>query len=570
MNHFSLRFNTYYRLQIYEYLILAIVLFLCFFIGMGSYGLENVNEGLYGEIPREMLTSGHYVIPSLNFLPYIEKPPLFYWLVAGSYQIFGVSEFSARLIPALSATITCLSLLFLGNKIRHNREGWLAAMMLATSLGFILIARVLLFDMVLTAFFTLSLVCFYIWYKYRDAYYIRMFYGFLACAFLTKGMMSLLLIPGIVIGYLLVSRANFKTFLKFFDLWGMFIFLVIALPWHLLAMKHQAGFFSDFFINEQIYRFLDKRIPHDYHTGSLFFYIPRLFVYIFPWSFLLSLLFTRTTSERHLERFLWVWFLVTFIFFSISRAKGDYYMVVGVPPLVMLLALKINQLFIRKNAIPLIYSFIVLSLLETFIFCLIYLGMTQAKFSSHLPEALILDISYAQAIYTLLLITALYSVFGLILICFNKKNLFIPFVLIAGLTIPLIVFYVIDKQKISNQHSERAISYYIAQHNSNQPVYIYEDYEKLSSLVFYIKKRVGIIDSKSFDLYYGSSRPEAKNWFYSMRDFVQAKQYENHYIVVRKEKFMRFLQKSRPIEYCLLSQSGSAMLLTNNLTECNY
>ena len=89
MNNFSLRFNTYYRLGVSEYLILFVVLFFSFYYGMSTYAIENINEGLYAEIPREMLQIGNYIIPKLNFIPYIEKPPLFYWLVAISYKIFG-------------------------------------------------------------------------------------------------------------------------------------------------------------------------------------------------------------------------------------------------------------------------------------------------------------------------------------------------------------------------------------------------------------------------------------------------------------------------------------------------
>lgn len=569
MNHFSLRFNTYYRLQAYEYVILAIALFIGFYFGIGSYGLENVNEGLYGEIPREMLASGQYVIPSLNFLPYIEKPPLFYWLIATSYHIFGVSEFSARLIPALSATVSCLSLLFLGDKIRHNREGWLAATMLATSLGFIIIARVLLFDMLLTAFFTMALVSFYIWYKYADQRYIRLFYCLLACAFLTKGLVALILIPGIIVTYLLASGVKLRRIFKLFDIWGILLFLVIALPWHLLAFKYQANFFSDFFVNEQIYRFLDRRIPHDYHTGSIFYYLPRLFVYIFPWSLLAPILFTQSTTERSLEKFLWCWFLIPFIFFSLSRAKGDYYMVVTIPAMVMLLSLKINQLFIRKNPKPLIYSFIALALVEAFTFSLIYLGISNQNIAEHLPEFLLLEYGYRWPVYYLLVMVSLYSFASLFLMLVKKKNILLHFILMVGLIFPLVIFYVVDKQKITNQHSEQAIASYILQHHKDQPVYIYEEYEKISSLVFYLKKRVGIIDSKSKDLYYGSFKPQARDWFYNFTDFMQSKQHELHYVVVVKNKFTQFLEKARPAKYCLVAQSGSAMLLTNDLSECN-
>src|SRR5687768_9372990 len=102
MKHFSLRLNTYYRLKLLDYLILAVLFFIGFYLGMGSYALENLHEGIYGEVSREMIEQGRYIIPSLNYVPYLEKPPLFYWLMTLSYHFFGVSEFSARLIPALA------------------------------------------------------------------------------------------------------------------------------------------------------------------------------------------------------------------------------------------------------------------------------------------------------------------------------------------------------------------------------------------------------------------------------------------------------------------------------------
>ncbi len=75
-------------------------------IGLGSYAILDNNEGLYSEISREMLRSGdwhQWVIPHLNGLAYMEKPPLLYWLTAVFFAVFGESEWSARLVPALSA-----------------------------------------------------------------------------------------------------------------------------------------------------------------------------------------------------------------------------------------------------------------------------------------------------------------------------------------------------------------------------------------------------------------------------------------------------------------------------------
>src|SRR5579884_2062879 len=79
----------------------AIIVFACLF-GIGSYPLLDNNEGLYASISRDMLASGHYIIPHLNGVPYLEKPPLLYWLTALSMSLFGINEMAARLPEALA------------------------------------------------------------------------------------------------------------------------------------------------------------------------------------------------------------------------------------------------------------------------------------------------------------------------------------------------------------------------------------------------------------------------------------------------------------------------------------
>lgn len=87
---------------------LAVLYALAFYSGFGHFGLMDNNEGLYAEIPREMIASRDFIMPHLNGVPYIEKPPLLYWLTALSYQAFGFSEFAARFIPATAGLLTGL------------------------------------------------------------------------------------------------------------------------------------------------------------------------------------------------------------------------------------------------------------------------------------------------------------------------------------------------------------------------------------------------------------------------------------------------------------------------------
>jgi len=569
MNNFSLKFSTYYRLTWREYLVLFLVLFVSFYFGMSSYGIENINEGLYAEIPREMLQLGNYIIPKLNFVPYIEKPPLFYWLIALSYKVFGVSVWSARIVPATSGALVCLSFVYFGNAIRRNREGWLSAIILATSIGFIAIARVLIFDMLLTFFFTGALLSFYVWYKNLNFTYLRLFYIFTGFAFLTKGMLALALIPTITLLFLVSLPNPWKRVAMLFDPVGLILFACIVVPWHYFAIKQQSGFAWDYFINEQFYRFLDKRVPHDYHTGPFYFYLPKIILSLFPWSLLTFLLFQpKKNVERPLIKFLWLWFIIPLLFFSLSKAKGDYYMVVGIPPLAFLLGLKLNDLFNGKVKYTLINLFAVLGLLEMTIFGGLYLATAKPLWAPTLPDLCKLDPSFSLPLLRLFIGVSVMTFIGGVIAWRCRRNPSVQLTLIACLMSFTVIFYIVDKQIVQDSRSESSLAEYINQHAANRPVYLYQDYEKISSILFYLKKRLPLIDSKSQDLYYGSRSPIAKGWFYSLNNFLEARDKEPHYVIARKDRFTEFLHNVAPREYCIVAQSGTSVLLSNDSKEC--
>ncbi len=569
MNNFSLRFNTYYRLGVTEYIILFVVLFVSFYLGMSTYAIENVNEGIYAEIPREMIQLSSYIIPKLNFIPYIEKPPLFYWLIALCYKIFGISEWSARIVPATAGSLVCLSLVFFGNAIRRNREGWFAAIILATSIGFIAIARVLIFDMVLTFFFTASLLSFYIWFKNQQGIYLRLFYAFLGFAFLTKGIVSLILIPSITLLFLFSMPSRYKRIKASLDIFGLLILAAIIIPWFYLAIKQQTGFAWDYFINEQVLYFLTKHVTHNYHTGPFYFYVPKVFLTLFPWSLLAVFIWKPVNSiESSLYRFFWFWFFLPFIFFSLLPVKADYFMVIGIPPLAFLLATKINELFNFKGNYSLTYFFAGLGLLMTAASGLLYAATTSLSYANYLPDAFKLDIFLAQPLFYFFISTILITSIGLIFCSYLRNSPIVAFIGVICLTLSGVIFYVADKQRVEYRHSERQIANYIFAHDSMRPVYLYQDYEQISSILFYIRKRLPLINSKSQDLYYGMQSPLAKGWFYSLNDFLAATQKEKNYVVIKKNKFIDFLHSVSPREYCMVFQSGSSVLLSNNMQEC--
>src|SRR5262249_31524482 len=161
-----------------------------------------------------------------NNVPYLEKPPLFYWLVAISYRLFGVNVFAARVVPSTITALMCLSMLFLGKKLSMPRVGWSAAIILLTSLVFIIIGRVLFFDMLLTLCISLSLFSFYCWYQETSINYLYLTYLFLALAILTKGLLALVLVPLIILIFLYFMKAERARYRELFDKRAVILFLI--------------------------------------------------------------------------------------------------------------------------------------------------------------------------------------------------------------------------------------------------------------------------------------------------------------------------------------------------------
>ncbi len=121
------------------------------------FPLFEPDESRYAQIPREMLQQGEWVVPTLQGQPYLDKPPLFYWLVMGSYRLFGESGESARLIPALCVHLTLLTVWFFARRWVGDLAAFLGSLLLCIAPGFLTMGRLLLLDGLLTFLVILAL-----------------------------------------------------------------------------------------------------------------------------------------------------------------------------------------------------------------------------------------------------------------------------------------------------------------------------------------------------------------------------------------------------------------------------
>ncbi len=497
-------------------LFMICVAFTSFYFNLGSYGLLNDNEGLYAEIPREMLISGDFILPHLNGVPYIEKPPLLYWLIAFSYHLFGVNESAARFIPATSGFLTFFILTWFLWRLGRETSSIIAGLIWSTSLGVIVLSRTVMFDMLLTCLLTLTLTSYYMWVVKRTRIYLSTAYIALALAILTKGMVALVLTIMVIIVFTFIKNQHRslsfaqgvgKTLKDLTDLLSpleITIFLTITVPWHVIMAVRAKHFLWFYFINEDLLRFLGLREPHDYYSGPFYYYLIRVFAFLFPWCFMLPVLLLRSSrsyvtgylqrpGKRTLQVFLWTWFLTFLAFFTISRAKANYYMITGTPPLIILMALKLKDyhLDLRKILFPfLVTAGLGLSMIFAWV-----------ASSRQIPRLWV----YTQAITPAMLYTLGISCIGGIILCWVSRRRWPLGASCLAFTAFSLIFLCIALDVAHNREdnfSEKNLVKAILAQNKGAHIYLYHDFEKLSSTVFYARKPLCIVDSHSSDLAY--------------------------------------------------------------------
>ncbi len=312
-----------------------------------SYPLIDRDETRYAEIPREMMASGNWILPQLNFQTYCDKPPLLYWLCLISFKLFGVSETSARLVPALAALATLASTIFFGSRTFGRQVGLLAGAVLFLSVGFAFTSRYLLLDGVLSLFVSLSLFT-----AYEAVRQPRLKMGWwiasaicIGLAFLTKGPIALVLwLPPVAV-LTWVSEVHAKIRWWNYGLVGVVV-TTIALPWFVLVHRQDTTFLLEF-----VYKHNLARFAGEFHPKPIWFFVPVVLIAGHPWSFLTipyaKFLLRRDDSARAKRPpavgYLLLWSGWCFAFFSLSACKLPTYLLPAAPAFALMIAHYLNQ-----------------------------------------------------------------------------------------------------------------------------------------------------------------------------------------------------------------------------------
>lgn len=322
-------------------------------------------DSVHSEVAREMIVRHDWVTLHANGIRYLEKAPLMYWSMALSYEIFGARDWAARLPLAFYTLALFLAVFAVGSRLfASSAAGFYSALILLTSFGIFVYTRIMIPDVMVCLWLTLAMLLF--WRSLEQERPGRATaWGFaVACALnvLTKGLIGIVFPLAIIVLFLLLT-GNLRHLRRWHPFSSLLLFLAIAAPWHIAAGRANPaqghpvglmptegnvhGFFWFYFINEHLLRYLNLRVPHDYDTVPLALFWGLLVLWLAPWIAYLAKalggiplagLRKRLPLSRRQQAYLLLalWAAFVMLFFSFST-RQEYYALPALPPIALMI-----------------------------------------------------------------------------------------------------------------------------------------------------------------------------------------------------------------------------------------
>jgi 4-amino-4-deoxy-L-arabinose transferase-like glycosyltransferase len=540
------------------------VVFLVVYVGsMFTPGLLDDADSTHAEAAREMVATGDYVTLHVNGVRYLEKAPLPYWLVAFSYKNFGVNEFGTRVPMVLSVMLLGLLALCWGRRAFGEQTGIYAGLFVYTCAGVYLFTRILIPDVLLSLLIAAAMY-FFLTALEPEAAGWRWYAGYamMALGVLTKGLIALVFPCGAALFFLLIT-GEWRRWREFRMISGLALFLVIAAPWHILAglrnpgTAEHHGFFWFYFVNEHYLRFLGRRYPRDYNKLPATLYWTLHLVWLFPWSFYLPAAVKTAMQEwrgqgggqrgefaSRTRLLCWILAGVVLIFFAISTNQ-EYYTFPAYLPLLLLLADGVARCeraeceggvragWLRSSAG-------LLAVIGVAASAMLMVGLWRSRnlpFEADIGSVLsrqdtnaytlstshMLDLSYASfaalrlpaALAAVVLFVAPLLSFILRLL---RRHYSATWALAAGLAVFLVAAH-IALGRFGPYLSSKQLAHEIAARaRPDDTVMIYGDQAFGSSLLFYLRRPIDLVEGRTTSMWFGSTFADAPKIYLSDAD----------------------------------------------------
>ncbi len=344
--------NTHPEIFCLSLLAVACLIFL--FLGLDFYPLMDVDETRYAVMARDLFNSFDLNSLQLNMVPFLEKPPLYFWIVGSSIKLFGgLSAFAVRFPIAILSSFLVFFTYYVGKRIISRKYGMLSAMILLSSVFFLILSHVAIIDMVLTVFMTSAIYCALLTHfssERRERFYWWYFYTFIGLGFLAKGILALAIPITVIFLYNMFTKSLKNIFKPINIIPGIVIFAIIVTPWHyLMYQEYGYQFIREYFLVHHFARFMNS-VSIGRERPFLYF-VPVFLLGFMPWTFvfiaflydsakklvakykategkvkekLLSLV-EATTNEQKILLFSAIYFAVIFLVFSSSSTKLPTY-----------------------------------------------------------------------------------------------------------------------------------------------------------------------------------------------------------------------------------------------------
>ena len=535
------------------------VLFL-FFFGLAQIPLWSSDEGRFGEIVREMWVSKDFIVPHFNFIPHIEKPVFSFWLGSLSAALFGVSSFSMRLPSVVSALLGILMVHYFTQGLFNKKTADFAAIILATSLGYVLVGRFAIIDMVMTFFMSGAIFCLAKASIEENPRFYLFAYVFMGLSLITKGLIGLVL-PALIFLFYLLWTGNLAEIKKMRLGWGVVIIALIFIPWGIAISMRQPEFSYSFIMEQHFNRyasgFFGRKRP-------FWFFAPILLSLAFPWSFFLPAAafqrFSLTDTKRNkVLKFLICWFVVIFVFFSIPKSKLPYYILPLCVPLAVWVASWLDKELDSKT-----YRLILQGTGLVFFSALIAANFYLVFW---LKDARVLPLKNLLHVASLCVFAGGWLT-GFFL---NKKEHAKSFISAAGTVYVLLIFIIIAMKGVTPYLSTYEAAGTLQRvMKEGDEVAMFSSPDHFSDFPFHLAKRVIVVGSDrgtlSKELQGSEYADDVSYWFPTASEFVRRfNSRSERLFCLSDEEDMKQLEHIGLVSYKVVQKGGGKLLISNEI-----
>jgi 4-amino-4-deoxy-L-arabinose transferase-like glycosyltransferase len=563
--------------------------------------LVDDTDAALAQISRNMVISGDWVTPRVNGVPFFEKPPLYFWPMAISYEIFGVHDWAARIPVATAAIGVAWLTAAFGMWAFGKREGYYAGLCVGTCAGLFLFTRVQIPDVMLVFTITLAMWAFLRALDENEPHpqvWALVLAASLGTGILLKSLIAVVFPCGAALIYLFLTKQLFvrRTWQRLRPVSGFIVALLIAAPWLILATLRNPPYFSlsfhsgpgeyhgflwFHFINEQLLRFLNLRYPRDYNTvPRLWFWLFHL-LWLFPWSVYLPAV-TRLSfkpvdraGRTRLLVLCWTGFILIFFTFSTTQ---EYYSMPCYPALALLLgsAMAAEDDWIRRGTRVLSVIAGCGGLACLTIFFLVRNVPTPGDISSalghhpgiytlslgHMMDLTFDSFAYLRLPLAVAAVALLAGAVGTLRWTGERSFLAAALMMVVFFHAARLALVVFDPFLSSHALAEVLVK------SPEGKLIVDGNYWSFSSIMFYANRDALLLNGRFFNIEYGSYAPKAPDVFLDDTRFKNLwNGPQRCYLVAYQKRQKHFEELVGEKHLFVVSSGGGKVLLTNHAVE---